>query len=257
MRRRSYEPSISERIERDDVMRNSSSVCVALIVGFMAVGKSGHAADMAAPMPVKAPPLAMAEFNWSGFYLGAHAGYLFGRSRVFDNGVLTEPGAPTEGGVGGLLAGYNWQSGSLLLGLEADFGWANAVGHGTAPPPPAPPPPPEPNTYRLRWDSHVVGRLGYASGHWLVFATGGLAIANFSFQEGVVVGAPPEPRLSATYVGYSVGAGVEYAFTHNLVGRVQYIYDNFGSKSFATPGGDIYRVDLTGHTARAALAWKF
>ena len=212
------------------------------------------AADMAVPMPVKAPPIAAAGYNWSGFYLGAHAGYIFGRSRVFDGGILTEAGAPTESAVGGLLAGYNWQGGAALLGLEADFGWANAIGHGTAP---SPPPQPEPNTYRLRWDSHVVGRLGYASGHWLVFATGGLAIANFSFQEGVVAGAPPEPRLAATYVGYSVGAGVEYAFTQNLIGRVQYIYDDFGSKSFTTTSGDIYRVDLAGHTARAALAWKF
>jgi hypothetical protein len=42
------------------------------------------------------------------------------------------PGAPTNGVVGGVLAGYNWQSGPLVLGIEADIGWTNAVGHGTA-----------------------------------------------------------------------------------------------------------------------------
>lgn len=238
-------------------MPNSKLLGIAL-AGFLVAGEqTARAADMATPMPVKAPVLAAVGYNWSGFYLGAHAGYLFGRSRVFEDGVLTEAGAPTESGVGGLLAGYNWQSGAAVFGLEADFGWANAVGHGTAPPPPPPAPVPAPNTYRVQWDSHVVGRLGYASGHWLVFATGGLALASFSFQEGVVPGAPPEPRFGTTYVGYSVGAGLEYAFTQNLIGRMQYLYDDFGSKSFTTPGGEIYRVDLTGHTVRAALAWKF
>lgn len=239
-------------------MRISKSAYAVLAVGIMAVVEAGHAADMAAPMPVKAPIPAVVEYNWSGFYAGVHAGYVFGRSRVFDDGVLTESGAPTEGGVGGLLAGYNWQSGPLVLGLEGDFGWANAIGHGTAPPPPPPPPlPPGPNTYRLKWDSHLVGRLGYASGHWLFFAAGGLAVADFSFQEGVVPGAPPQPAIAATYAGYSVGAGVEYAFTQNLLGRLQYVYDNFGSKNFITPTGDTYRVDLSGQTVRAALAWKF
>ena len=240
-------------------MRNSKLMfCAAFFT--IAAGHAAAAADMAAPMPVKAPPIVAAEYNWSGVYVGAHAGYIFGRSRVFENNILTEAGAPTEGGVGGLLAGYNWQSGALVLGIEGDFGWANAIGHGTAPPDPTPPPPPPqpgPNTYRLAWDSHVIGRLGYASGHWLIFATGGLSIADFRFQEGVVPGAAPRPATSATFTGYSVGAGVEYAFTQNLLGRVQYIYDDFGSRSFVTAGGDTYRVDLTGHTVRAGLSWKF
>ena len=235
-----------------------------IVAGASAVVASAGAAsatDLPAPIYTKAPVMANPAYDWSGFYVGSHLGYIWGKSRVYDNGVLTESGAPTDGVVGGLLAGYNWQSGLLVLGIEGDFGWSNAQGHGTAPPlppPPLPPPAPRgPNTYDLRWDSHFVGKAGFASDRWLIFATGGLAIAGFSFQEGVVPPAPPANRISATYVGFSVGAGAEYAFTQNLLGRLQYVYDDFGSKNYVALDGGTYRVRLTGQTVRGALSWKF
>ena len=229
-----------------------------IVAGALAVVASAGAAsatDLPAPVYTKAPVMANPAYDWSGFYLGGHFGYIWGKSRVYDNDVLTESGAPTNGVVGGLLAGYNWQSGLLVLGIEGDFGWSNAQGHGTAPLPP--PAPRGPNTYDLRWDSHLVGKAGLASDRWLIFATGGVAIAGFSFQEGVVPPAPPANRISATYVGFSVGAGVEYAFTQNLLGRLQYVYDDFGSKNYVALDGGTYRVRLTGQTLRGALSWKF
>jgi outer membrane immunogenic protein len=241
-------------------------VSVAIATAVVGIN-AASATDLLAPVYTKAPVTVDPAYNWSGFYLGVHAGYIWGRSRVFDNGVLTESGAPTDGFVGGLLAGYNRQVGPLVLGLEGDFGWSNAQGHGTVvvPPPPPPPPPPPlppplppgPNTYRLMWDSHFVGKAGFTSDRWLLFATGGIAIAGFSFQEGVPPGTPPSNRIPATYVGFSVGGGVEYAFTQNLLGRLQYIYDDFGGKSYTTADGGSYRVNLTSQTLRGGLSWKF
>jgi opacity protein-like surface antigen len=200
-------------------------------------------------------------YDWSGFYVGGHLGYLWGKTRVVDDGILTEPGAPTNGVIGGVLAGYNWQLGPLVLGIEGDIGWTNAVGHGTA----LPPPPPivitttTPNTYELRWTSHVVGKAGYAAGNWLFFATGGLSIADLNFTEGVTTTTiiVPPTVAGGKYVGFSVGGGVEYAFTRNLLGRLQYIYDDFGSKNYVAADGGIYRVSLTSQTLRGALSWKF
>ena len=82
-------------------------------------------------MPVKAPPPAPAPlpYNWGGLYLGGHFGYLWGRTRVEEEGVVTEPNAATNGVIGGVLAGYNWQAGPWVFGLEGDFGWTYA--HGT------------------------------------------------------------------------------------------------------------------------------
>ena len=53
--------------------------CVALSVFLPA---SAMAADLAARMPVKAPPVAATVFSWSGFYIGGHVGYGWGRSRT-------------------------------------------------------------------------------------------------------------------------------------------------------------------------------
>jgi outer membrane immunogenic protein len=241
-------------------MRTSGLLTFAIVAcGAIANAPIAKATDLPAPAPVytKAPVMANPAYDWSGFYIGGHLGYIWGKSRVDDNGVLTEAGAPTNGAVGGFLAGHNWQSGPLVLGVEGDIGWSDATGHGTISPPSPPPLPREPNAYHLRWDSHIVGKLGYAADRWLVFVSGGAAIAGFSFQEGIVPPAPLAPRISATYVGFSVGAGAEYAFTQNLLGRLQYIYDDFGSKSYTGLDGGIYRVKLSGQTVRSALSWKF
>jgi opacity protein-like surface antigen len=130
------------------------------------------------------------------------------------------------------------------------------------------------------------GRIGYAFGDWLVFAAGGFAAADLSFREGAInVTFVPGPQNNGggtntggtggtgggnaggtggtivndggKYYGWSVGGGIEHAFTANLVGRIEYFYDNFGHKDYVGGLGDRYRVSLTGQTVRAALAWKF
>jgi outer membrane immunogenic protein len=232
------------------------------LLGGMAVLALSGAPALAADMALKAPAPAVnnPSYDWSGFYIGGHVGSLWGRTSVVENGALIESGAPTNGVVGGVLAGYNWQRGPLVLGIEGDFGWANAHGTGTGPPPPpAPPPPlgpPVPNHYNLNWDSHIVGKAGFAVGNWMIFGTGGLATAGFSFQPSFLPPAAPTLEQSRTYAGFSLGAGVEYAFTQNLLGRVQYIYDDFGSKNY-TSDDSVYHVSVTSQTLRGALSWKF
>lgn len=217
---------------------------------------TASAADLASQPFIKAPAYVEPVFNWTGFYLGGHIGHLWGRTHVVEDGVVTEDAAPTNGVIGGALAGYNWQIGALVLGLEADIGFADAHGRGISNPTP-PIVITTPNAYDVRWTSHVVGRLGYAAGSWLLFATGGLAIADFKFTQGSTTVIDPPSVSGATYTGFSVGAGVETALTRNLLARVQYIYDDFGHKYYTGSDGDPYRVSLTSHTVRGALSWKF
>ena len=244
-------------------------VAIAMILVTMSPA-GAFATDLPLPMYKKAPPLrpAAAPYNWSGLYLGAHFGYLWGRTRVDDDGVTTEHNAQTDGIVGGAMIGYNWQIERIVFGLEGDIGWTNAHGVGTSPPPPPPAPPPAPvlipvtthgpNSYDVRWTSHVRGRLGYAFDNWLVFAAGGFAAADLSFQEGAINTIfVPAPNTGGKYYGWSVGGGVEHAFTSNLIGRVEYLYDDFGHKDYVGVLGDPYRVSLTGQTVRGALTWKF
>lgn len=239
----------------------------ALAAAIIAMSSAGtFATDLPLPMVTKAPPArpAAAPITWSGLYVGGQFGYLWGRTHVDDDGVTTEHNARTNGIVGGAMIGYNFQIERLVFGLEGDFGWTNAHGVGTAPPPPPPPPglisvtSHGPNSYDARWTSHVRGRFGYAFDNWLVFAAGGFAAADLSFHEGAIgTTVVPAPVTGGKYYGWSVGGGVEQAFTANLVGRVEYFYDDYGHKDYAGALGDRYRLSLTGQTVRAALAWKF
>ena len=233
-------------------MRRFSIVLIS-VVSVITLTQVASAADM----PVKAPPRVSAPppvYNWTGFYVGGHVGYLWGRTHVEEEGVVVEDGVATNGVVGGALAGYNWQYNQFVFGLEGDFGWTNADGTGVAAV--IVTTTQLPNTYDFNWTSHVRGRLGYAADRWLFFVAGGLAVADFNFHEGAITTTQQGGR-GGTYVGWSIGGGIEYAITQNLLGRIEYLYDNFGHKDYVRSDGDPYRVSLTGQTVRGALAWKF
>jgi outer membrane immunogenic protein len=216
-----------------------SSVAVAGAVALLAISPAS-----AADMPVKAPPLAVPQYSWSGFYIGAHAGYLWGRTRLATDTTVIEEAAPTNGFVGGALAGWRWQSDRIVFGIEGDIGWTNAHGTGLA----VPTVTTVTYTYDFRWTAQVRGQLGYAFDRLLVFVAGGLAIADFKLQRfsTTVV------QLGNTFTGGTIGGGIEYAFTPVVSGRLEYLYDHFGNKTYSISTFP-YHVRLTGSTFRGAL----
>src|SRR5262249_18449691 len=103
--------------------------------GLAAIFAAGTAAS-AADLPVKAPPPPVPVLNWTGFYIGANAGWLRqkddGSSNFFSaNSPAIQTNNPqlnslTDSSfVGGVHAGYNWQINQWLLGIEADWDWTN------------------------------------------------------------------------------------------------------------------------------------
>src|SRR5690242_16535794 len=111
------------------------SVALAALLAVMnPVG--AFATDLPLPMPAKAPPapIVAPPYDWSGFYVGGHLGYLWGRTHVDDDGVTAERNARTDGIIGGAMLGYNWQINRIVFGLEGDFGWTNARGVGATEP---------------------------------------------------------------------------------------------------------------------------
>ena len=96
------------------------------------------------------------------------------------------------------------------------------------------------------------GRAGYAVDNWLFYVAGGLAVADLDFHEGNAASI-----TGGKYFGWSIGGGGEFAFTRNLVGRIEYLYDDYGHKDYIGVAGDLYRVSLTGQTLRGAMIWKF
>lgn len=102
----------------------------------------GLAADLAARSYTKAPMVAPVS-NWSGFYVGGNLGYGWGDENT-DFSFLPGPasfdlnngsvGARSTGVIGGAQAGYNWQIGSLVTGLEADIQGTGIKGSASAAP---------------------------------------------------------------------------------------------------------------------------
>src|SRR5947207_14762516 len=89
-------------------------------VGLVALGATlglapASAADLAARTYTKAPALAAPLYNWTGFYVGAMGG--FGKEDTSDFAL--------SGGFGGGTAGYNWQTGQFVFGIEADAAGAD------------------------------------------------------------------------------------------------------------------------------------
>jgi outer membrane immunogenic protein len=216
-------------------------------VGVALAGLALTGTALGADMSVKAPvaPVA-APYDWTGAYIGGHLGWLWGAARVEENGVLTDDHALINGAIGGVVAGFNWQTGRIVFGFDGDFGVSNA--HGTGGVASGEPP----NLYDIKSTYHVRGRLGVAmDNNLLLFLAGGLGAAEFKFTPGET-----EQQKGEYFDGASIGGGFEYGLMRDITGRVELIYDDFGSTTYLT-GTDTYRVHLTGRTVRGALTVRF
>lgn len=176
--------------------------------------------------------------DWSGFFIGAHVGY--GAADV--SGKYTgEPGEDfmlDEGGtfdldlngfVAGGQAGYNWQSGNLVLGLEADVthvDWSDELINGT----------PELVSANTDWVGTLRGRAGYAMDNLLVFATAGLALTDTKYyvNDHVDNTDPSEfGTLKLNDLGFVVGGGAEYAVNQSWSIKAEALYFIFDDRKDA------------------------
>ncbi|MGE3065331.1 MAG: outer membrane protein [Hyphomicrobiaceae bacterium] len=176
--------------------------------------------------------------RWTGLYLGATVGGAFGTADF--NGLSGTGSYDHDGWVGTVLAGYNWQFGRTVVGIEADIGTGGLGGGNVV-------------GSDLNWMGSVRGRLGFlATPSLLVYGTGGFAWANMD-----ITGAGFGTTDSRTFTGYQVGGGLEMAFAPNWTARVEYIYTGLGAETVNTGGGFIDRIDPDFHTVRAGLTYKF
>jgi high affinity Mn2+ porin len=203
------------------------------------------AADIALPdsMPLKAPPIA--NYDWSGFYVGGHVGY----SRGYGCNTLFDPN-PTAavssfGSLfGGLQFGYNYLLPSrLLVGIEGDILFPNYLDDGIVASRPIAS---SAVTEKLDFVSTIRGRAGYAFDHWLFYATGGLAWSQARFLESSNL-TGNEEKFLRTRVGWALGAGAELAIAPGWTARLEYLYDHLGKASGTFPSDTGYEsttVDL-------------
>ena len=204
---------------------------LAMIGSMSAVEASDLPNRKSAPAPLVVPVL---DYNWSGFYAGANAGYGFVRGDVI--GVRTQPGnaflgnfgsVPSKGVFGGLQAGYNWQNGAFVYGLEADAQISGMTASSNA------------GGFSAKSKNEAFGtlraRLGYAIvDRALVYVTGGLAVTRLKYSFGT---ATTNLSSTRTNTNWTLGGGLEYAFTDQLGAKVEYLYSQVDARSRSNLGG--------------------
>ncbi len=253
-----------------------------LLVGLVSLTLVDIAIAEAADLPVKAPPPAPAAiYNWSGFYLGVHAGYRWadpnfsGSGYNFDTGnnIVTFPprneSYSANGGIAGVQAGYNFMiTPAILAGVEGDLSYGSGSdtlsGAGLFDPTGI-----DGFTFhsqvQLTWQATVRGRLGIVSGPWLFYGTGGAAFAHANWTDiwTLTLGGNSFASSSAgskTLSGWTAGGGVEYMFAKNSnwIARVEYLYENFGNFAVPFGFGQIGTLDLKDVSkVRVAISYKF
>jgi outer membrane immunogenic protein len=215
-------------------------------IALFAVPFSVQAADVPIKAPYyKGPPHSVVSYyNWSGFYVGLNAGYGFGTSNWDLPTVNTKP----KGFLAGGTAGYNWQSGALVYGLEADLDWSDVKGHtacgiGTC-------------TTANSWLSTIRGRLGYAFDRFLPYVTAGGAYGHVKATN--TAATPGLLGASATPFGWTAGVGLEYAFLGNLTAKIEYLYVDLGKfNCVACSGALADDVTFKESIIRAGLNYRF
>src|SRR5215831_17135663 len=175
-----------------------------------------HAADM----PAKALPVITAPYNWSGFYVGANFG------GAWTSGSLNIPNNNFYGGltefIAGVQAGYNFQAGHLLLGVEGDFDWAT-FSHPALPTPTL-------GSVSQNWIGTIAGRIGLVEDRWLVYGKlgGGWVNSNATLNFPGV-----SWTGSTTTPGWLAGVGVEYGFKSHWTVKLE--YDYLGLSNWTSP----------------------
>jgi outer membrane immunogenic protein len=213
---------------------------------------SAHAADMGVPPAMPASPgYIPAAFYWTGFYVGGEAGGGWGNASWVDAvAPATASLSPNGFLVGGFL-GVNYQIGQVVLGMEGTFdgNWFNSNTTDTAG-----------NNLKTQvfWTATTVGRLGIAFDRLLIYGKGGAA---FAYDRATETTPALQAIGSNDRFGWTVGGGVEYAFTEHFTARVEYDYLTFSTKSdpLIGPAGPIGSaiIGLKINEAKAGLAYKF
>ncbi|MGO9134036.1 MAG: outer membrane protein [Methylovirgula sp.] len=225
--------------------RNLLALLAGAAVTAAALG-SAHAADLPsrsiAPY-YAAPPL----FTWTGFYAGANAGLNFGQFSEGGTGYFNN----ALGGLYGLTAGYNYQSGPLVVGAEADIAFGSVNGtswpmsgvHGSG---------------NVQGDGTIRARFGYALDRALIYITGGYAGANMKGSVVDTAGLPNVFASQSNYLnGFVIGGGLEFAVTNNVSLKGEYLFKDFGSTNYFNGTRDSITSGISYSTLRAGINYHF
>ncbi|MGJ4947162.1 outer membrane protein [Bradyrhizobium sp. HKCCYLS20291] len=184
----------------------------ALTAALAMLAAPATAADLGTENYLKAP-VAPPQFSWAGFYLGTSGGYAFNRGAL-------------GGGLAGATAGYNWQSGNIVVGVEADAAWTDISSSNTI----ATLRGPGILTVKIQDWGTFRARFGRSFGRLLVYSTGGFAWDEMKLS----LAGPGAFRASDSHFhgGWTVGGGVEWMLAPQWTVKLQHLHRNFSSETY-------------------------
>ncbi len=198
-------------------------------------------------------------YNWSGVYVGVQAGYGWG-----DNEYTYPPqdgrvDFDSEGFIGGLTAGANWQSGSFVYGVEADISYSDVDGSVLAPQLGINTPCVEQGcSVDIEWFGTGRGRLGYAINNFLPYITGGFAVGKLEGTADTgACGGGTSCSYDDTEFGWTAGVGLEWGLTQQISLKAEYLHIDFGTPDFSNFGGDAHVDEITLDTVRIGVNYRF
>jgi opacity protein-like surface antigen len=215
------------------------------------------------PGSLKDGPVAWTGHNWTGLYIGGAAGGTI----AYEHWVFPSNGASTNPDLAGVLvggqAGYNYQIGKFVAGIEGDWDYTNARGGKACPRPTI--------FFSCESDADQLGsiaaRLGYTWGRALFYVKGGWAFGEVSARGHLnprtveVLGGLPQPPADPVSTpnwesGWTIGGGMEFALADRWSAKAEYMHYDLGASSYTvsigsaaniSTGGDLVRVGVNYH----------
>ncbi|ALK08634.1 outer membrane protein [Blastochloris viridis] len=215
-------------------------------------------ADIARTAPVASYPVAVG-VNWTGVYLGGHIGWAWAdTSSDYDyyGFPYTGYGGKDDNGfLGGGQIGFNYQVGQWVFGVEGDVSWTDLgtshdyyiddpffyYGRGSS----------------VDWIATLTGRIGYAWDNWLLYAKGGAAWGGRDGGRNYDLLDVYYDNRDDTHTGWTLGAGVEWAWTPNWSVKLEYDYIDFGGGHEYYVGDYYFKEEAQIHTVKLGVNYRF
>jgi outer membrane immunogenic protein len=198
----------------------------------------GFAEPIAPPAVTPAPIVPVVPVAPSGDWTGAYVGGQLSYGNVGVSADDTDFDETYSGTLYGLHAGYNYDFGRVVAGVEAAYDWANVDLGGDA----------APVAGSLDSVARVGARVGYDAGRVLPFATAGWTRANIS-------GSGAADGVNESYDGWYAGAGVDYAVTDRITVGGQVLYHDFNVDQF--DGAEVEGINSNLTTVGVRASFRF
>lgn len=189
----------------------------------------------------RAPNGEMESLSWTGFKL---------TPEISDNTLhLGGPGRAELQNLGGFRAGlalgYDYQTQALVVGVQGEVfhTWMDGEGTGNVA-----------GTYKTKVPvmASLRTRLGYAYGRFMMYGTGGVALARMTIEDWISAS-----HASKTIAGWTAGAGIEYAWNRYLTARIEYLHTSYGTYTFDTLPTVSNRISSSMNPLRLHIVFRF